>query len=213
MTGGRDPRRPGGMETDGPNDIERSPEFDAVTGELSRFAALADENAPAGFADRVMAAVEASPPPARSRLAGILGAWLAAFSGPARRSLRMVAVAAVVVLAVGGALVGGELSGLLRQGPSQTGSSGSPSVSPSVMMSPSPTLSPTPEPSGTPEPTDSATGSPGATATDKVVETPQPETLTPRPSASEGSGGGSETPQPTQTPEPSPSPSSSSGDG
>jgi hypothetical protein len=204
VTDERDPRgtgSPGG-----------GPERDPVTEELVRYGALTDQHPSPGFADRVMAAVEAEPTPARGGPAGAVAAWLGQLAGPARQSLRMAAVAVVVVLAVGGALVGAELSGILRNGP-QAGSSTSPVISPAVTVSPTPSPTPTLEPSETPEPSVSPAESPESTATNGTGESSPPETRSPRPSASED--GGTETPHPTETPEPSqtPSPSSSSGDG
>ena len=195
MTDRRDPRFP-----DLPSDLED------VTQELARYADVTDESAPGGFVDRVMAAIGAEPAPGRlPGPLGLVGAWLAPLSGPARRSLRMAALAVVVVLAVGGALVGGELSGLLRQGPTQAGSSGSPTVSPTVSASPSasPTPLPSLQPTPTPEPSIDATDQPSTAS----IETLQPSSRTPRPTASEDAAG-RETPQPTETPQAT----SSSGD-
>lgn len=193
MTDERDPRAP-----------QEVSEHDTVSEELVRYGALTDQHPSPGFVDRVMAAIDAEPAPARGGLAGALAAWLGQLSGLARQSLRMAAVAVVVVLAVGGALVGAQLSGLLRQGP-PTGASASPVSSPAVTASPSPTSSPSPtlvpSPPATPEATD--------TATPQAIETSVTETRSPGASASED--GSHETPQPTETPKPSSS--ASSGDG
>ncbi len=210
MTDDRGPRRS--------DERDETLERDTVTEELVRYGAITDARPSSGFADRVMAAVEAAPVPARGGLAGLLGAWLARLSGPAQQTLRVAAIAAVVVLAVGGALVGGELTGLLRQGPSQTGSSGSPlpsqtvTASPSVSPSPSLTPSPTLEPTETPQPSSHGTDVPQSSATQSTEGSPR-ETGSPRPSASEDGGGSSETPQPTETSQPTASSGSGSGDG
>jgi hypothetical protein len=196
MTGHHDPRFP-----DLPADLED------VTAELARYADVTEESAPGGFADRVMAAIAAEPAAGRrSGVLGLLGAWLTALSGPARSSLRMAAVAAVVVLAVGGALVAGELSGLLRQGPTQAGSSGSPTASPTMTVSPSPSPTPTLQPTESPGPSNEATDQPQSTGS---IETSLPASRTPRATATED-GASKETPQPAETPQPTSS--SSSGD-
>ncbi len=171
----------------------------AVSAGLRRYANLADDAVPAAFVDRVMAAVEGAPL-RRGGPAGWLGGIIGVLAAPARRSLRMAALAAVVVIAVGGALVGAELSGLLRSGPA-AGSSGSPSPTVSASPSSTPSASPTLEPSGTPDATETG-GEQSATPGGEVVETAQPatSTRTPRPSESEDSGGS--TPGASSTPKP-----------
>jgi hypothetical protein len=191
VTDERDPRGMDGRDRHG--------ETDTVTEELVRYGALTDRHPSPGFADRVMAAIDAEPTPGEGGLAAALAAWSRQLAGPARQSLRMAAVAAVVVLAVGGALVGAQLSGILRQGPS-TGSSASPGVTP--VFTASPTATPTPTLVPSPPPTEQPAQSP-------TPEQTSPPTRSPRPSSSED--GGSETPHPTQTPQPSAS--GSFGDG
>jgi len=171
-----------------PRDADLAADSEPVAGELRRYANLVDDAPSPGFADRVMAAVEASPAPRRGPVPWLAG-LVAPFAGPAQRSLRMAAIAAVVIVAVGGALIGSELSGLLRNGP-PAGSSTSPFVSPTIRVTASP--SPSPSPSGTPETTDSADPTP------TVAPTKSPDAS---PSEREDHGG-SQTPQPTETPEP-----------
>ncbi len=194
MSDQRDPRR-----MDGSDGL---PDHDPVADELVRYGALTDQHPSPGFTDRVMAAIEAEPAPARGGLAAAFAGWLGQLAGPARQSLRMAALATVVVLAVGGALVGAQLSGILRQGP-PSGTSASPVPTPAVTVSPTPTAVPSPTlvPSPTPTPESSDGASPQA------QETAQSQTRSPRPSSSEG--GSHETPDPTETPKPS----ASSGDG
>ncbi len=174
----------------GPRDAGLPEGPDDVAGELRHYADLVDDAPSPGFADRVMAAVEASPAPRRGLMPWLAG-LVAPFAGPAQRSLRVAAVAAVVILAVGGALIGSELSGLLRNGPA-AGSSTSPFVSPTIRLTASPSPSPSSSPSGTPQTTESA----DPTAT--VAPTKSPDAS---PSERENRSG-SQTPQPTETPEP-----------
>jgi hypothetical protein len=191
-------RRPFDPDEIGARDGARDPELERTAAELISYRDLTAELPAAGFADRVMAAVEREPAPGRGLLAWLRGAtaW--------QQPLRAAALAAVVVLAVGGALVAGEISGIIRQGP--TGSSASPVVT--LTPSPVPSAEPTEPASETPEPSESPgtlepSPSPTSEPTERPTETPR-ATPSPRPS---GSGGEHE----TQTPQPSPSSSGSDG--
>lgn len=188
----------------GDDELDRDPALRGAVDELHRYAGLVEGTPPPGFTDTVMAAVDAAPPP-RAGLPGWFAARLAALGAPARQSLRLVALTAVIVLAVGGALAGAGLSGLLRNGPS-AGSSSLPTASPVVTATPSPSASPEPTESSTLEPTESpspTTTGGGAEPTSSTRETETPSTHSPEPSASEGQGA---TPQPSETPESSASP-------
>jgi hypothetical protein len=181
---------------DGPPD----PELERAAHRLNRFRDLTADSPGPGFADRVMAAIDREPAPR----AGLLGRLLATRAW--QQPLRAIAVATVVVLAVGGALVAGEMAGILRQAPS--GASGSPVVTTQQTATPSPEASEpageTPEPSespGTPEPTFSPTPSESPQSTEQATPrgsrsaTPSPsssdrETETPHPSATATSSDG-----------------------
>jgi len=159
--------------------------------ELERYASTADADAPAGFTDRVMAAIERVPAPRRG-----IAAWLTGTSragGGTGRFLRAGAVAATLILAVAGALFAGQLADILRS----VGSNGTPTPSaspaPSVPASTSPTPSASIEvsPSATASGSDDNGGSAGdvPTAVPTLHETPNgtpadtpEESKTPRPS-------------------------------
>ncbi|HEY8437829.1 MAG TPA: hypothetical protein VIK65_04360, partial [Candidatus Limnocylindrales bacterium] len=182
---------------------------------------------PAGFTDRVMAAVEAEPLPQPARaftlalLAGRIrtaasavgDSWRVATSGFAPAAIRAQALALVLVVAgLSLALVGGAAVGainVLTPAPSTAPVLPAPSVSPSLVpspapsdASPSPTASDSAEPSGTPEPTETAepTGTDdhgGGSGSGAGSRSGSDST-----SGGSGSGSGGATPQPTGTPEP-----------
>lgn len=167
-----------------PSELDRiDPELDRIARRLEDHAARTPGEPPLDLVSRVWAAVEAEPVPS-SRWA-----WLAAW----RRPARAVAMTAVVVAAVTGALAVGQLLNGLRP------DVGGPPT-PVVLPSPSTEPSPTPTPSATPSPTPSPTVSPTSVPT-LAPSTPQAtasddddEIKTPDPSGSEednsGPGGG-----------------------
>ena len=172
-----------------PSELDRiDPELDRIARRLEDHVARTPGEPPLALVSRVWAAVEAEPLPS-SRWA-----WLAAW----RRPARAVAMTAVVVAAVTGALAVGQLLNGLRP------DVGGPPT-PVVLPSPSTEPSPTPTPSATPSPTPSATPSPTVSPTSVPTlapSTPQAtasddddELETPEPSESEednsGPGGGS----------------------
>lgn len=173
------------------DELERDGALAGVTEALERYAAISDESPSPGFADRVMAAIEAEP--ARR---GWIAGWIAALVGPARHSLRVAAVAAVVVLAVGGALYGSQLAGLLRQQPGTA----SPSVAPSVLATPSvvpsPSVSPSPDPSESPEVSAGESEQPGSSAEESAApgSSTAETSETPHPSGEDDGGGASPEP-------------------
>jgi hypothetical protein len=196
-------RRPFDPGEIGAADGDRDPELERTAAELLRYRDLTAEPPAAGFADRVMAAVEREPAPGRGLLAWLAGAraW--------QQPLRAVALAAVVVLAVGGALVAGEISGIIRQGP-QTGTSPAPLVT--LTPSPAPTTEPTEPSSETPEPSESP-GTAEPSGSPEPSDSPGPaggETETPRPTRT-ASPSASPSDHETETPQPSPSSSASDG--
>ena len=148
-----------------PSELGRhDPEVDRIARELEQQAAAMGGEPPLDLTGRIMSAIEQEPIPA-SRWA-----WLSGLRGPAR----LLAAAAVVVVAITGALaigtlieqarqdVGGPPTPVVLPSPSETPSpSPSPSVTPSVSSSPSPTATPTPTVQATP-------------SDDDEVETPEP---------------------------------------
>jgi hypothetical protein len=189
-------RRPFDPRELGTPDEAPDPELERAAAELARYRDLTADVPSGGFTERVMAAVDREPAPRRGPFGWLLSAktW--------QQPLRAVAVAGVVVLAVGGALVAGEMAGLIRQAPAGASATpavtaeprrtASPEISPSLTPPPSPTESP-----GTPEPTPSP--EPSATQDSSEPATPSPTsgaTRTPSPSAS---GHESETSQPSAT--------------
>ena len=197
--------------------------------ELEAMAAQSTARPPAGFVDRVMAAVanEPLPQPARAfgvalagrhlgaALASVVDAWRVVVGGPTPIGVRAQALALVLVVTVGSLLVaGGAAVGaidLLNASPTHTPSPTTPLPSEPL---PSPSTSPSPSPSVSPERSPDA--SPGAIEAPERTETPgatqRSETVTPSPTATGtddhggGSGGGGiPTPSPTgedRTPSP-----------
>ncbi|HET8586237.1 MAG TPA: hypothetical protein VFM74_00025, partial [Candidatus Limnocylindria bacterium] len=164
---------------------------DATAAQLERYAAATRDLPPPDFADTVMSRIEREPRPRRGWLGALLGA-----PGGWRRPMQVAALALVIVLGTGGALVGAELVGLVR-----TTAAPSPSVAPapsvapttpSATPSPSPTATPSVSPSAslTPTPTPSAGGS-SSQASATPGETAPEASRTPR---------ASETPHPSETP-------------
>jgi hypothetical protein len=160
------------------------PELDRIAHELEREATAIGGEPPLSLTGRILTAIDQEPMPAAR------WAWLANLRGPAR----MLAAAAVVVVAITGALaIGSLINGL---GP-DVGGPPTPVVLPSPSASPSPSATPSPSPSPTIAPSVSASGSPSPTATPVVQATPSDdddEVETPEPSESDddnsGPGGG-----------------------
>jgi len=162
------------------------PDLDRVADELERFAAAERGEPPIDLASRIRAAVDAAPDPGagwRVSLAAVLRAW--------RTPARGLAMAAVLVVAVVGALAVGQLINEARQPNVGT------SPSPPAFVSPSPSISPTPPPSSSPSPSPSP--SPTTTPTASPTASPAPpapspsdddEFETPEPSESDNSGPG-----------------------
>lgn len=164
-----------------PTEIGRhDPELDRVARELEEQAEATGGDPPAGLAGRIMATIDDEPIPA-SRWA-----WLATLPGPAR----VLAAAAVVVVAVTGALA---IGSLLEEARPDVGNP----PTPALLPSPSATASPSPSPSVSPSPSPSPTSSPTPSPTIAVVPSPSDDDddlATPEPSDSDddnsGPGGG-----------------------
>lgn len=146
----------------GTDELDRlDPDLDRVADELERYAASERGEPAVDLAGRVHAAVDAEPDPPlgwRRSLPATLRAW--------RAPARGLALAAMLVVAVVGALAVSELIERARNG--DVGTSPTPAV---ISPSPSPSLSATPSPSPSPSPSPT------------VAPTPPP--ATPVPSASE----------------------------
>ena len=189
-----------------------------VAGEMAReldaVAAASHAAPPAGFADRVMAAVAREPLPQPTRafgtalaarrlgaaIATVGDAWRVAIGGRAPLAVRAQALALVLVVAGGSlALAGGATVGAIDLFNATQPARPSPTTpQPSQLLpSPSPTPSPTPafpgptpnpEASDTPEPTEDGGGA-----------TQGPPTATPRPTRTEDHGGATAEPTATGT--------------
>ena len=186
------------------------PDLDRAVSELESYVAATATDAPRGFEDRVMAAVEHEPAPRRSFLAWLLVPPIS--GGTLGRVTRVGALAVTLVLAVAGALVVGQLADLVKS----IGTGGSPTPSVSPFLSPSrlesvaPTLTTSPRltsstspvasegPSKSPAPP--GTGGASQPETSEQLEATHSETpgasRTPRPSPST-------TPKPSSTSTPS----------
>jgi len=188
-----------------PRELDQpAPDVDGAVSELESYVATTATDAPRGFEDRVMAAVEREPAPRRRFLA-----WLLvppASAGRLGRFTRAGALAATLVLAIAGALFAGQLADLVRN----VGSGGSPT--PSVSPSPSESVAPTPVTS--PE----LTSSESPSASEAAGESLEPSGIagsseheSPEPSAVETPDSSTTPrPSPTTTPKPSPTPTQSS---
>lgn len=170
-----------------PSELDRvDPELDRVARQLEAHAARTEGEPPLDMVSRVWAAVEAEPAPSSRWV------WLTAWRRPARG----LAMAAVVVAAVTGALAVGQILDGLRPdvgGPPTPAVLPSPSMEPTHSPSPSPTPSPTASP--TPSPTASPTASPtpvptAGPSTPLPLPSPDDEIETPKPSGDDNSGPG-----------------------
>ena len=157
------------------------PELDRIAQDLEQQVAAMGGEPPLDLTGRILSAIDDEPMPS-SRWS-----WLSGF----RRPAQLLAAAAVVVVAITGALAIGSLIDQARQNVG-----GEPT--PVVLPSPSETPAPSPSPSLSPSP--SASPSPSPTASPTVAPTTQPtpsdddEVETPEPSESDddnsGPGGG-----------------------
>ncbi|HLY36053.1 MAG TPA: hypothetical protein VKU35_05020 [Candidatus Limnocylindria bacterium] len=163
--------------------------IEGVTDELRRYLDVTEADPSPGFAGRVMDAVAGEP----IRRPGLL-ARIEGWPGFARRGLQVAALAAVLVLAVGGTLVGGRIAGLLRPTPAP---GASPTALPSPVATPTPTLSPSPSPRLTAPPRTSATPRPAASAEASGGGGSASGTPDPSVDGSGGAGGESTAPSPT----------------
>jgi hypothetical protein len=176
----------------GPDELDRAdPDLDRVAHELEQYASGYEGRPPIGLAGRINAAIDAEPDPQR-------GWWATLLAGPGTwRVSRAMAAAAVIAIAVVGALALGQIVESLRPDVGSTPPP-SPVVSPSDSPSPSPTPTPSPSPSPTlsPTPTVAPTIAPTLSPT-SVPSTPVPtasddddDDETPEPSESDNSGPG-----------------------
>jgi hypothetical protein len=170
----------------------------AVT-ELESYLADTATGAPRGMAQRVMAEIEQEPAPRH----GFLGRLLApvTWAGGLGRVMRASLLAATLVIAVAGAILAGQLTGLIRSvgngSPSEVGSA-SPAPSPSERQSP--TISPEVSPSQSPESSEDARQSPRPSGGPGESEAESPE------ASDDESANESRTPRPTRTASPTPHP-------
>ena len=164
----------------GPDELDREDaSLDQVADRLERYAAERRVEPPMDLGGRIMSTIDREPDPPRGWWA-TFASGLTAWRSPARA----LAIVAVLVAAVVGAIALGELAERARQ--DNIGSSPSPALltpSPTPTMTPSLSPTPTPTPSASPSPT----ASPSATASDDddEVETPEPDE-----SDNSGPGGG-----------------------
>lgn len=164
----------------GPDELDRDDAaLDRVAERLESYAARRSAEPPVDLATRIMATIDDEPAPRAGWWAGA-SAGLRAWRAPARA----LAVTAMLVAAVVGAIAIGELAERARQ--ENVGSS--PSAVPST-PSPSPTPTATPSPSPTPTPSPSLVPSPSASDDDEF-ETPEPSESDDSGSDNSGSGSG-----------------------
>lgn len=200
-----------------------------VARDLQALARSVPGTAPAGFVDRVTAAIAAEPLPRPTGAAGVaarqgrpvafLGAirdiWRVALSGGRPLAVRAQAAALVVAIVVLVGSLGGlaaiEGTGLLRPGPGSTGAI-SPPLTSGMSSEPVPSAtevepSGSPEPSGVPE-TAEPSGSPVESASTPAAGGPASQTPSRTPRPTDDSGGPTARPtttalpSPTETPQP-----------
>lgn len=229
MTAGRfDPTELAPSDGASPSDAELA-QATRIGRELERYRGASEVRPSAEFADRVMAAVAAEPPPVAagwlrgwrpaSALASFRDAWRVAVGGPGRpMSVRAGALAYVLIAVIGLTAIGGAAAfgvagalGVFDASPSPSPSLPPPSALPSPSPAPvTPTPSIEPSPGASEEPTNSTdpTGepsqspeSPGASPADSAAPTGNPSE---EPDGSDDHGGGSSpSPSATETPKPS----------
>lgn len=147
-----------------PRDLER---------DLESYVDDTQESPPPGFTDWVMRSVATEPMPRRGVLASL--AQLVGGPGPTRRAAQVMAVALLLVAAIGSAVVVGSFL------------DDEPAPSPVPSIEPSPSFSVSPEPSPTPTEAASPTPAQPAPTPDDDLDSPDPF----------------ETPDADETPEPS----------
>lgn len=173
----------------GPDELDRAdPELDDVAHELERYATSQQGQPPSHLTSRIHAAIDAEPDPER-------GWWSTLLLGWSARPARMMTAAAVIAIAVVGAVALAQVIDSVRPDVGTTPPPSpliSPIESPTPSASPSPT--PSPSPTATPEPTVAPTETVAPTA---VQATPVPTSSddddddeTPEPSESDNSGPG-----------------------
>jgi hypothetical protein len=194
-----------------PDDEERAAA--EMSRDLAGVAAEIDIRPPAGFADRVMAAVanEPLPQPARAFGVALLGgrlrpaiaslgdAWRVLGGGSRPLVVRAQALALVMVVTIGSlAIAGGATVGAIDllsaiapvTPPPTTPAPTGPITSPLPSVSPSSTPDPSPDASLDASPTPEATETTQPTPTETPAPTERPRT-TPRPTPTDDHGGGS----------------------
>jgi hypothetical protein len=164
-----------------PSELGRhDPELDRIARELEQQAAAMGGEPPPDLAGRILTAVEDEPIPS-SRWS-----WVTGLRHPAQ----FLAAAAVVVVAITGALA---IGSLIDQARPDVGGE------PTPVVLPSPSVTPSPSPSLSVSPSASPSASPSPTATPTLIVQPTPsddddEVETPEPSESDddnsGPGGG-----------------------
>jgi hypothetical protein len=195
-----------------PNDEERVAA--EMTRDLVGVAAAIDIRPPAGFADRVMAAIAAEPlpQPARAFRVALLGgrlrpamaslgdAWRVAGGGSTPLVVRAQALALVLVVTIGSlAIAGGATVGAIDllsaiapvAPPPTTPVPNEPIASHLPSPSSSWTPDPSPDASSDASPTPEATETAEPTPTETPATTERPRTATPRPTPTDDHGGGS----------------------
>jgi hypothetical protein len=195
-----------------PDDEERAAAD--MSRDLAGVAAEIDIRPPAGFADRVMAAVanEPLPQPARAFGVALLGgrlrpaiaslgdAWRVLGGGSRPLVVRAQALALVLVVTIGSlAIAGGATVGAIDllsaiapvTPPPTTPAPTGPITSPLPSVSPSSTPDPSPDASLDASPTPEATETTQPTPTETPAPTERPRTATPRPTPTDDHGGGS----------------------
>jgi hypothetical protein len=195
-----------------PDDEERAAA--EMSRDLAGVAAEIDIRPPAGFADRVMAAIAAEPLPQPARAFGVallggrlrpanasLGdAWRVVGGGPTPLVVRAQALALVLAVTIGSlAIAGGATVGaidLLSAIAPVTPPPTTPvpnELIPSPLPSPSSSWTPDPSPDASPDvsPTPEATETAEPTPTETPATTERPRTATPRPTPTDDRGGGS----------------------
>ena len=170
---------------------EPSADAERAAGELGRYLGDTATGAPRGFEQRVMAAIEQEPAHRRGFLASLLAPT---GGGGLRRLARAGVLAVTLVIAVGGAILAGNLVGLIREvGSGSPTPTESVSPAPSESLLPSPTISVEPSPTGLPEGSEDVHSQPpGSTASPDASENETPDASP------------EETPEDSKSPTPSP---------
>jgi hypothetical protein len=169
----------------GPDELDRAdPELEGVAHELERYATSQHGQPPPDLVGRIHAAIDAVPDPERHWWTSLLvgpGSW--------RPVGRMMAAAAVLAIAVLGAVAVGQVIDSVRP---DVGTSPQPSPVTRPSESPTPSASPSP----TPTPTASPTPTPSVEPSLTVTPTPPPATAVPTASDDDDDD---ETPEPSES--------------